>query len=103
MSGCCSICEHPVEGWTPQSFPSGCFFRKWDVAGTNHWLEESARVRSLPPAHENNCLSRPDRQTLRGAGDNTQLEHNTLGVADSEIPRGRRADRLSWERGQSNN
>ena len=59
----------------------------------------SSRVWGVPPPHENDWLSRPDRQTLWGAGDNTQLEHNTLSATDSEIPRARQLDRLSWERG----
>jgi hypothetical protein len=69
------------------------------VACANHWLEESSRVWGVPPPHENNWLSRPDRQALWGAGDNAQLEHNTLSATDSEIPRARQVDRLSWERG----
>ena len=59
----------------------------------------SSRVWGVPPPHENDWLSRPDRQALWGAGDNAQLEHNTLSATDSEIPRARQVDRLSWERG----
>jgi hypothetical protein len=73
--------------------------RRWGVACANHWLEESSRLWGVPPPHENNWLSRPDRQALWGAGDNAQLEHNTLSATDSEIPPARQVDRLSWERG----
>jgi len=48
---------------------------------------------------KNDWLSRPNRQALWGAGDNAQLEHNTLSATNSEIPRSRQVDRLSWERG----
>src|SRR6202043_2006580 len=84
-----------------QSFSSDCSSRRRRVAGENHWLEESSRVWGVPPPHENDWLSRPDRQALWGAGDNAQLEHNTLSATDSEIPRARQVDRLSWERGQA--
>ena len=92
------FCKHPVGGWTPQSFSSYCSSRRWGVAGANHWLEESSRVWGVPPPHENDWLSRPDRQALWGAGDNAQLEHNTLCATDSEVLRARQVDRLSWER-----
>jgi hypothetical protein len=65
----------------------------------NNWFEEPSRVWGVPPPHENDWLSRPDRQALWGAGDNAQLEHNTLSATDSEIRRARHVDRLSWERG----
>src|SRR5208282_140718 len=55
----------------------------------------------VPPPHENDWLSRPDRQALWVAGDNAQLEHNTLSATDSEIPRARQVDRRSWERGSA--
>jgi hypothetical protein len=90
---CCSICKHPVGGWTPKSFSSYCSSRRWGVACADHWLEESSRVWGVPPPHENNWLSRPDRQALWGAGDNAQLEHNTLSATDSEIPRAAQVDR----------
>src|SRR5580704_7180539 len=66
------------------------------MACANHWFEESSRVWGVPPPHENNWLSRPDRQALWGAGDNAQLEHNTLSATNPEIRRARQVDRLSW-------
>jgi len=69
------------------------------VACANHWLEEPSRVWGIPPPHENDWLSRPDRQALWGAGDDAQLEHNTFSVTDCEIPRARHVDRRSLERG----
>src|SRR5262249_47730207 len=41
-------------------------------------------VWSVPPPHEDNRLSWSDRRSLRRAGDNTQLEHNTFSAATFE-------------------
>jgi hypothetical protein len=94
-----SICKHPLGGSEPRSFSADLSSRTWGLAGTSHRLTQSSRLWGVPPPHENDWLSRPDRQALWGAGDNAQLEHNTLSATDSEIRRARQVDRLSWERG----
>lgn len=60
----------------------------------SHRPRMSFRVWAVPPPHENDRLSRADRQAFRGAGGNAQLEHNTLGSTNSEVPRSQQGDRL---------
>jgi hypothetical protein len=49
-------------------------------------FEEPIRLRSVPSSYENDQLSWPDRQTVRCAGDDTELEHNNGDRADFEKP-----------------
>ena len=56
------------------------------VVGASPWVEKPIPLRRVPPSHENDWLSRPDRQIVRGPGDDTKLEHNSCDRADSERP-----------------
>src|SRR5215471_8362284 len=47
-------------------------------------LEATICLGSVSPAHEDDRLSGPDRQALRRAGDNAQLEHDSRGGEDFE-------------------
>ena len=47
-------------------------------------VEKAIRLRRIPSPHENDRLTRPDRQTVRCAGDDTELEHHNRHRADFE-------------------
>jgi hypothetical protein len=53
---------------------------------TRYWVEKPIRIWSLPSSHEDNPLSRGDRQIVRCFGDDTQLEHDSFGREDFERP-----------------
>ncbi len=71
-----------IEHWPLRGVPSGRNSQRWRMVHTNHRIEESTCIWSLPA-----LLSSSDRRTLRCASGNAQLEHDTIGAADFESRR----------------
>ena len=70
-----------VRASLPVTFPSD---GEWLVRViASRW---TIRVRDVPPSDEDDRLSWPDRQTLRCASDDTELEHDNRDRADLEGP-----------------
>src|SRR5580700_8703863 len=55
-----------------------------EVVRASYRVEEAIRLRSVPSPPENDRLSWADRQTVRCAGDDTELEHHNRHRADFE-------------------
>src|SRR5439155_7491846 len=54
------------------------------VVGAGDGFARPVRVWNVPPPHEDNRLSWPDRQAIRRASDDTELEHNSCDPANFE-------------------
>jgi hypothetical protein len=54
------------------------------VVGAGDSVGGPVRVWSVPSSHEDNRLSWPDRQAVRCASDDTELEHNSCDRSDLE-------------------
>ena len=80
----CSICEHPVESRPRPGFYSMHTSAMRGVVRASYRLEKPIRLWSVSSPHENHRLSWPDRQTVRCAGDDTELEHHNGHRADFE-------------------
>jgi hypothetical protein len=50
---------------------------------------QAVRVRNVPSSHEDHRLSWPDRQTVRSAGHDSELEHNNYDHTNVEESQGR--------------
>src|ERR1035437_6404824 len=79
----CDFCELVCSPSAAQRLPA-CRNRRSPRSGPGS-APATRRRGGVPPPHEDNWLSRPDRQALWGAGDNAQLEHNPLSATDSEV------------------
>lgn len=60
------------------------------VVGAGDCVRGTVRVRNVPSSHEDNRLSWPDRQTVRRASYDSELEHNNCDHANFEESQGRR-------------
>jgi len=56
------------------------------MVGTGDGLKRPIRLWDVPSPYEDDRLSWPDRQALRRAGDDTELEHDSCNRADLEGP-----------------
>ena len=54
------------------------------VVGAGDGFARPVRVWNVPSPHEDNRLSWPDRQAIRRASDDTELEHNSCDPANFE-------------------
>ena len=83
-AGYCPVRQYPVES---RRCPGVASSR---VSLRREWLvrviasEGPVRLRRIPPSHENNRLSWPDRQALRRARYDSELEHNRCGPTNVE-------------------
>jgi len=69
------------------------------VVLASYRVQKPIRLWSVPSSHENDQLSWPDRQTVRCAGDDTELEHNNCDRADFERTwEGSLKTRAKWRR-----
>src|SRR6516225_6593316 len=81
-----SIREHPLESQPRPAFHSSHTSARRGVVLASYRVEKPIPLRSVPSSHENDQLSWPDRQTVRRAGDDTELEHHNCDRADFERP-----------------
>ena len=56
------------------------------MVGAGSGVERPVRVWSVPSSHENDCLPWTDRQALRRACNDTELEHDSGDHPDLETP-----------------
>src|SRR4030081_357166 len=76
--------EHPVEGRPRPGFHSMRTSATRGVVRASYRVEKAIRLGSVPSPHENDRLSWADRQIVRCAGDDTELEHHNRHRADFE-------------------
>jgi hypothetical protein len=69
-----SIREHPFESQPPPGFHSMHTSAVRGVVCANYRVEKPIRLRSVSSPHENDRLSWPNRQIVRRASDDTELE-----------------------------
>jgi hypothetical protein len=69
------IRERPDEIWPLRGFHPMLPSAERRVVRTHHDLQRPVCLRGVPSPHENDRLSRPDRQTIRRASDNAKLEY----------------------------
>ena len=91
-----SIREHPVESRPRPGFHSMHTSALRGVVRASYCVEKPIRLRSVSSPHENQRLSWPDRQTVRCAGDDTELEHHNRHRADFERSGQERQARLIY-------
>jgi hypothetical protein len=80
--GCCSVREYSVESQGRPGVASSHVSLRQGVVGAGDSVGGPVRVWSVPSSHEDNRLSWPDRQAVRCASDNTELELNRCDRSD---------------------
>jgi hypothetical protein len=87
--GCCPVREYPVESRGCPGAASSHVSLRRGVVGAGDCVRRAIRVRSVPSSHEDNRLSWPDRQTVRRASYDSELEHNNCDHTNVEESQGR--------------
>ena len=82
--GCCSVREYSVESWGRPDVASSFVSLRWRVVGAGDRVRRPVRLWNVPAPHEDNRVSRPNRQVVRRASDDTELEHNHCDPANLE-------------------
>ena len=76
--------EHPVESGRRPGIASSHVSLRRGMVGEGNGTGRPVRVWNVPSSHEDNRLSRPDRQAVRRTSDDTELEHNNCDPANFE-------------------
>jgi hypothetical protein len=85
-TGCCSFPEHPLEDGRRPRIATSFVPLRWPVVGARDGVRRQVRVWHVPAPHEDHRLPRPDRQALRRARHDTELEHDRCHPANLEGP-----------------
>jgi hypothetical protein len=96
---CCPVREYPIENRGCPGVASGHVSIRRGVVSAGDRVQRAVRVRSVPSSHEDNQLPWPDRQTVRRAGHDSELEHNNCYHADFEESTGRTREFQSLKSG----